>query len=248
MVRNNVQSALIFEDDADWDVAFRHQMVLAADAVNFVTTSPPGPESPFGNDWDILSLGHCAAVPQQDTENYFVIPQDPTVLPPAARLEWEKPDMGPWEEGELGDTQTRLYFRTAWLSCLTAYAVSLRGAQKILYRQSMVPWNEPVDNGIGTMCKNGELDMSCVSVFPTLVGISKPAGSANRGSDIRDQDNVYIHEQGWSEMVLYSIRQNVPRLLTGLKTFVATHSPAPDKTMSQLTSAVGHGEYLVDNV
>jgi len=86
MVENNIGSALIMEDDADWDIRIRDQLVdfakasrelnnradqqrsLAVNhtsegtAIHFedITNEQPSNQhdSPFGSSWDILWLGH----------------------------------------------------------------------------------------------------------------------------------------------------------------------------------------------
>ena len=255
MIRDNIQSAVIFEDDADWDVAIKYQMLQAARATRFVTEQPEEGSfsSPYGNDWDIIWLGHCAAGPDPDSDRRFVVTDDPTVLPPWSRAEFIRPDMDPWEEDsdDYLNYQTRIYFKSVWNSCTAAYAISLRGAEKVVFTQSMVPFNDPVDNGMGAMCSRHLLNFSCVAPFPTIVGISKPAGPSNRGSDIRGLDDDAISELGWSERLMYSTRQNIPRILTGAEDFVNVFSAVDDRppmTREEIGGGIGHGEWLLGGV
>ena len=189
MIRGNIQSALVFEDDADWDVAIKYQSLQAARATRFITEQPDKGEtlSPYGDDWDIIWLGHCAANTDPGSDRRFVVTDDPTVLPPWSRSEFVKPDMSMWEEDtdDFLSLQTRIYFKSSWNSCTAAYAISLRGAEKVVFTESMVPFNDPVDNGMGAMCNQHLLDFTCIAPFPTVVGISKAAGTSNKGSDIR---------------------------------------------------------------
>ncbi|OQU96141.1 hypothetical protein CLAIMM_02264 [Cladophialophora immunda] len=250
MLRDNIQSALVFEDDADWDLAIKYQAMQAAQATRFLTAQPEDekPLSPYGDYWDIIWFGHCAAQTDPEFDRRFVVTDDPTVLPPWARSEFVQPDMSIWEEDsdDYLNFQTRIYFRSSWNSCTAAYAISLRGAEKVVFTESMVPFNDPVDNGMGAMCNRHALDFTCIAPFPTVVGISKPAGASNRGSDIRGLDNVQVVEQGWSERLMYSTRQNIPRILTGEEEFVSVfpEDSVPPLTVKDIGRGMGHPEWV----
>ncbi|OAL23793.1 hypothetical protein AYO22_06112 [Fonsecaea multimorphosa] len=250
MVRDNIQSAMVFEDDADWDLAIKYQMMQAAQATRFVTAQPEEekPLSPYGDYWDIIWFGHCAADTDKTNDRRFVVMDDPTVLPPWSRSEFVHPDMSIWEEDsdDYLNFQTRIYFRSSWNSCTAAYAISLRGAEKVVFTESMVPFNDPVDNGMGAMCKEQTLDFTCIAPFPTVVGVSKPAGASNRGSDIRGLDDESIIEQGRSEKIMYSTRQNIPRILTGEDEFVSVfpEDQVPPLTVKEIGRGRGHREWV----
>ncbi|THZ16366.1 hypothetical protein D6C91_06388 [Aureobasidium pullulans] len=253
MVASNIQSAMIFEDDADWDVGLRAQMAELARGARWLSgkeTEDSHPRSPYGDDWDLLWVGHCSTRPRSGDNRRWVIPKDPTVTPPDHRREFEKPSMEKWETGPNADNQTRLVFVPEWGSCTAAYALSLRGAQKMLYRQSLMPFNNPIDDGMGHMCGGGVAEgipFNCIAPFPAIVGVSRPAGGANRASDIEDRpqdDNVDISSH--SEGLVFPVRQNIDRLLRQEMEFV---SEFPDVTgaklhLANITSARGHGEYL----
>lgn len=48
---------MILEDDADWDVEIKEQVVRAQDSLRKLTE--PGTEDLWGTEWDVLYLGHC---------------------------------------------------------------------------------------------------------------------------------------------------------------------------------------------
>lgn len=82
MLEHGIQSALILEDDADFDIYIREQLVDFASASRFLQSSAaPRPErgdsdlevpfehiinatseivSPYGDSWDVLWLGHVS--------------------------------------------------------------------------------------------------------------------------------------------------------------------------------------------
>jgi len=246
MVHHNVASALVFEDDADWDVSLKMQMVQFARGARFLLNTPEDqiPYSPYGDGWDILWVGHCSTESHPGDNRRFVIPNDPTVLPPHARVEFEKPDMTPFESGPGGNTSTRIVHIPMWGSCSPAWAISLQGAKKILYHESTLPFNDPVDNGVGYMCLHKKSNFTCVAPFPTLIGISKPAGNRSRWSDIIEDisHDKSIEEMPLSERLMFPTRQNIDRLLRGETVFKSQFPEVTGEEMNieEIGRAVGH--------
>jgi len=249
MVQQRIQSALIFEDDADWDVAIKAQMLQVARGSRWLLDSSGDrvPSSPYGDGWDVLWIGHCSAEPID--RRRWVIPKDPTVVPPSDRGYWFKPDMTSWESGPFPDTQTRLIFRSGFGGCSAAWAISLAGAEKILYRLSMSPFNDAIDMGVSTMCADGTLGINCISPFPAIIGVSKPAGSIQRGSDIRVESSDTpdgVREQAESEKLVFSTRLNIERLIARDTHFESSYPAITGRYMSleNIESGVGHGEWV----
>ena len=250
IVHEKVSTALIFEDDADWDVSFKTQLVQFARGSRYILKTPRDKalHSPYGDDWDMLWLGHCGTwVYPEDNRRFFVIPQDPTVEPPEYRQNVDAPDMSHWEAGPDGDKQTRIVFNAEGGVCTAGYAISQRGARKALYHMSMLPYNSPVDWGFANLCKHKAYDFTCVSVFPQLIGVSRPLGNSSRWSDIgygSDADRQI--EPANSQHLVYSTRLNMGNLLDGKTVF---DSQFPDITPPQMDikdigRAIGHIETL----
>ncbi|EKG11920.1 hypothetical protein MPH_10964 [Macrophomina phaseolina MS6] len=67
----NFSSALIMEDDADWDVKIHEQAALVAEAVrNLTVPKTETREWPWGEDWDVIWLGHCGErLPYEDEDD-----------------------------------------------------------------------------------------------------------------------------------------------------------------------------------
>lgn len=250
MVRENVASALIFEDDADWDVSFKQQMVQFARGSRFITntTHPEKSASPYGDNWDILWIGHCGTwYHEEDNRRMFVIPQDPTAEPLQLRQNVDQPDLSHWETGPHADPRTRIVFNSKGGVCTAGYAISQQGARKALFHMSMIPYNDPVDWGYVNLCNDKKMNMTCVSVFPQLVGVSRPTANTSKYSDIgygSDEDRVV--EEAKSLHIVYSTRLNMEKLLMGDTVF---DSQFPDITGPQMDikdigAAVGHAEIL----
>ena len=250
MVHERVSTALIFEDDADWDVALKHQLVQFARGSRFITntTEKETPHSPYGDDWDILWIGHCGTwVLPADNRRFFVIPNDPTVEPPEfLKSNVDQPNMTHWESGPDGVNHTRIVFRSEGAVCTAAYAISQRGARKALYHMSMEPYNSAVDWGLINLCKNKEYDFTCISPWPQLVGVSRPTANTAKWSDIGyGSDSDRTVEQGTSLHLVYPTRQNIGNMLKGKKVFDSLYPDwAPPASIIEIGKAVGHIEIL----
>jgi len=261
IVKNNIQSAVIMEDDANWDVALKHQLVQFARGSRWLVNQDEDvmPSSPYGDGWDMLWLGHCSSLYVDSDPRRWVIPNDPTVIPPHLRDGYYKPDMTAWEAWNSTHPQasnsTRVVFKSGWNTCFAAYAVSLRGAMKILLHMSMLPVSEPIDNGVGNMVKypDSHSNFSAITSFPTIFGISRPAGSASKNSDIESYSNV-INTKPTAERLQFPIRKNIDQMLRGGDEFEGEYfeehmynKPGEWKTphkrkWADIIGAVGHAE------
>lgn len=245
MLDRRIATAVVFEDDADWEVTFRQQLLQFARGSRYITgTEPKGgfvPSSPYGEDWDVLWLGHCNSRPTNGDNKRFVMEHDPTVVPPNVRQSWEQPITRYWDKPG-SDYKTRVIFRTSDSSCTTSYVISLKGAQKALYYLSMNPSNDPIDNAMGHLCGDADKDFKCISAFPTLVGISKPAGSSDRGSDVgHEPGEASISDKAHSERLVYSTRMNLQNLLTGKQKMVSAYPDnSPDANISDIAIPQGY--------
>ncbi|KAL6252988.1 hypothetical protein RBB50_000707 [Rhinocladiella similis] len=248
MVRRRIRSTMIFEDDSDWDVGFKSQMLQVARGTRWLLnqTDESQTHSPYGDGWDVIWLGHCGASPDPKDKRRWVIPQDPTVLPPRKRWSlfgFNQADMSPWQPA---DNQTRILYVPVSGVCSAGWAISLAGAEKILYYQSMIPFGKPVDEGVGAMCKDKALGLRCIAPWPQIIGISKPAGPKSRGSDIMDFKPTDVREKPTSHGVMFSTRLNIERLIAREATFETQYPDYTGQfmTLEQIGDAVGHGEIL----
>ena len=248
MVERRIRSAAVFEDDADWDVAFKHQLIQLARGSRFLLGTPTDilPSSPYGDDWDVLWIGHCGTTIDPEDNRRWVIPHDPTVVPPFYRDEFVQPDMTPWELGPNADPSTRIVHMGGGNICTSGYIISLRGAEKLLYHMSMQPYNQPIDVGMGVACTLKWSNFTCISPFPTIVGVSKPAGDSRRWSDLGHvPELITIDEKGHSERLSFSSRQNIDRLLMGQDYFESRFPEVyPAMSLVDIARGVGHAEWI----
>ncbi|KAI4120958.1 MAG: hypothetical protein LQ338_006653 [Usnochroma carphineum] len=213
VVRERISTALVLEDDSDWDVSFRDQLADLATGSRYISGTPTTPRSPYGDDWDFLWLGHCSAQQDPADQRRFVIENDDTVPPPNHRVNFNKvPDLN----GLGYDNSTRMVFRANNGVCLYSYALSYRGAQKVLRWQNHVTVFNPIDMAIGYQCRD-DPNFKCIAVFPQLVDSHKAAGPQSRDSDIGSFDPKNIREKGFTHNIARSTRLNVDNLMFGGK-------------------------------
>lgn len=82
IVEEGIGSGIILEDNADWDVNIKTQLQSFALAVRALQgTTNTKTFSPYGDDWDILWLGHCGLECKTDLP-YYQSANDPTVPEP----------------------------------------------------------------------------------------------------------------------------------------------------------------------
>ncbi|KAJ5925280.1 hypothetical protein N7454_007919 [Penicillium verhagenii] len=228
VVESSDTTALILEDDADWDVNIKSQLTEFARGLHTVQGSTKVTrEAPYGTDWDVLWIGTCLTGPVSNETHFYAIPNDPTVASVKQRGgAIGIPDR--WQE-DFPEDSTRYIYQAETGCCLYGYAVTSRGARKILASLSIDHLEIPVDNALSNMCGgiNGRPRIDCYSPSPGLIGTYKRAGPSSRDSDIETYDASNIHEERSWNMV-YSARRNVHRLVAGEKTFHNQWREAPE--------------------
>lgn len=230
-VEDDLSSAIVLDDDLDWDIRLKEQMHTFALSTrtltqplaiknqaestyadpsfpdplgsNKVTEVPYGARpatiqpsnSAYGDEWDVLWLGHCGmSLPSQRTPNLskgrVILTPDPTV----AVADIISID------GNTADNQTRIYHHVDNPECSLAYAVSQRGARRILYEISSRNETEGFEGVLKELC-NGvdgrERKLTCVTTQPSLFSRWR---TRNEGS---------------SEHVRWSVRINMGKYVRG---------------------------------
>lgn len=218
IIERKLSTAFIMEDDADWDVRLRSQMLEFAKGVRTVSKIPPTKpqDSPYGDDWDVLWPGHCGEIAPGENEPLYVINDDTTVAPKKHQ---------PWLV-TLADypEQTRIVHRGIAPICTFAYAVSQRGAQKLLHELAIKPQgNLKYDNALAFACRDRRVGLKCFSVEPMLFYHHRPAGNVAKDSDILDPhtgEESVIREKGTSDNIVWSARLNLEQMITGSEDYV----------------------------
>jgi hypothetical protein len=237
MVQNHIQSALILEDDVDWDILLRYQMLELARGTRNLRNPTLPMQSPYGDKWDLLTLGHIGVQNWLNRpQKYWVIENDPTVIAEPRRTWSRKPNLSPLA---LGGNHTRIVMEVRKLSATTAYAISLRAAATLLYDQALLPNAQAIDVAISTLCHT-ELytELFCLGVYPMLFGRYRAIGSKAKDSDRRTLSNEAKNGAGGyqskderreaeSEFTVFPVSLNIGRLLKGNNS-IAANDPQSD--------------------
>lgn len=181
MITHQYSSALILEDDVDWDINIKQQLTLIAPQIRALTNSTANEGlKPYGEKWDLLWLGHCGdAIPSSGAISIF----DQT-LPQSAK----------YRENDgtyitlTPKPQTRYIHTSQTPFCTYGYAVTNSAAQKIL-RLSKKGTRDIITTELRAWCQSGEL--RCVTVNPELFHHHKSKG--------RVSSEIAVVE-GWKEM------------------------------------------------
>ena len=148
--------------NAAWDTQIRSQLLGFRDAAKSLTNycaNASLQHGPYGNDWDLLWLGHCG----KNSEGFHYSTNDATEVPHT--LIWTAPDGRPL--GYLyASTDIRLTSdNPVGELCLSSYAVSYRGAKKLLSLAE--DWRGLMDQYVMERCQDG--DLKCVIQWPHIM-------------------------------------------------------------------------------
>ncbi|RAO69507.1 uncharacterized protein BHQ10_005519 [Talaromyces amestolkiae] len=251
IVENNLDSALILEDDADWDVRIHDQMYDFAEGVRALTMPLAGttnnyadpsyydplkggqPEelvfgqlpktvkpqiSPYGDDWDVLWIGHCGTeapnINLQDEEKAKksqsiprgrVVYYNDETVPQNHHLHVMEQERDP---REIFPDHTRTTHHVMGQICSLVYAVSQRGARRILYEMGVKKFSDPYDIMLRDICE-GVNDRPkgavCLSVEPGIFNHHRPVGPSAYHSDISEHLAPPV-EVAFTENIRYSAR------------------------------------------
>lgn len=242
-MNDRLTSALVIEDDADWSLLLKDQLAFFAQGAQYILSpikdsntapplssssspaspglpllQPPSPHSPYGDSWDLLWLGHCGTEIMANDTYRFVVENDMTV-PPTPRLINFGPSTPDLKKEGLTPS-SRVVFTASSGLCTYAYALSYKGASKVLqYQNSQIDEFHPIDLGLAKMCKE-EDNFHCIGVFPQIIDSHKKKGKSQGDSDIArtsEMEEGEIREKGYTPNVVHSVRCNLDRLVRGEK-------------------------------
>ncbi|OTA65922.1 glycosyltransferase family 25 protein [Hypoxylon sp. EC38] len=240
IIEEDLSSALIMEDDMDWDVRLKPQLERVAQGARALLSSASKPNSPYGDDWDLMWLGHCGEVfPELLDENKEKPIDDPGIRYMSRKFVIENDLTVPPKDKVTGlidfkssPEYTRWVHITGAPICTFAYALSARGARKVLFDLSVDHLTGPFDNALAGLCRravstwgteNPEeagdrgLDTKCISVTPPIFFHHKAKGLVNGDSDIQTVNDGEIREKGRTENIVWSARNNIKNMIMGTK-------------------------------
>lgn len=263
VVEQDLGSAVIFEDDVDWDIRIKDQLqkfALAARALTqplkedstksryadttFLEDRDPAyqPEgmsidaipatkepqiSPYGDNWDVLWLGHCgirrpqvsmdAAYAQiaRGIPKGFVVHENDATVPERHYINVFDNDAHARFREDFPD-HTRVVHHPMDAICSLTYAVSQRGARSLLYELGIKKFDDHFDIMLREYCDgtDGRDKHVCLTVQPTLFDHHRPAGLISHESDISVHDGK-VRDRASTANIRFSTRLNVEKLLRG---------------------------------
>ncbi|KXJ86585.1 hypothetical protein Micbo1qcDRAFT_179839 [Microdochium bolleyi] len=181
VVSSDLESALIVEDDVDWDLRIKHQMQLISDNIREFTRAgdDPADTTPYGSastGWDVLWIGHCGSM----SDN--LDGTDPSLRKPIFYRDSTRPTNAQYRGwardfvvNEVPDGH-RAVFESRMTICTFAYAVSRRGAYNLLDLATRAN-SEAFDVALHEYCRDKKLKRIMVS--PQVFNHYEP--SADRG-------------------------------------------------------------------
>ena len=162
IVNEGISSALLMSGDAAWDARIRSQLVgfrvaaksIANDSANFSLQ-----DGPYGNDWDLLWLGHCGKI----SEGFSTATNNATKVPHASA--WTTSEGHPLEYPHASTDICLTSDLPIGKLCLSSYAVSDRGAAKLLRLAEY--WKGPMAQYLMERCQDG--DVKCIIQWPQIM-------------------------------------------------------------------------------
>ncbi|KHN97457.1 Glycosyl transferase, family 25 [Metarhizium album ARSEF 1941] len=265
VVRRNLSSALIMEDDVDWDVRIRqqlHDFALSSRALTQPLRFQPGtyadptypnpvegspnkvpdlnfstlPDtirpltSPYGDNWDVLWLGHCGMSFASEKNALMakgrVVHMNDVSVPPKRNLWSLSP---PFLLVDDYPAHTRVVQHVQEGVCSLAYAVSQRGAQKMLREIALKPVTAPFDILLRFYCEgtSGLTKQECLGVSPPLFSHHRPIGAISSSSDISKHTGGFRNEAG-TDMIRFSVRLNAGVIIDGSTNYVDQFPDPPE--------------------
>jgi hypothetical protein len=226
VVETGASTALIIEDDVDWDVRLRtvlDDFATASRSLHNLTS--PGPtnfrdlpptqivNSPYGEQWDVLWLGHCGMFLARS--GALIIKDNDETVPKLQYLksfeDWSPSPLTPYPP------HSRMFMQQATdPSCSFAYAVSQKAARAVLHDIGIRRLTGPFDNMLRGWCVG--LDSSeahaCYGVLPQLFDHYRREGKTDGDSDINAHGGG-VREKAQTLNIRWSTRLNMERLLHG---------------------------------
>ncbi|KIX93269.1 uncharacterized protein Z520_10912 [Fonsecaea multimorphosa CBS 102226] len=250
IISDRLSSALIFEDDAEWDINIKSQLVDFARGLHYLqrVEKPEALHSPYGDDWDVLWLGYCGAKSRSGDHSYWITHDDPTVVPEPLRTETRKEGNRYLDDSAepLQGTFTRVVTEPYNIRCLYAYAVSQRGARRFLYNYSIRAKARTADVAVSEFCSDGVSGARCFAPFPQFVDNYLAAGDTAKDSD-RRQFHSEFRVQGTSNNIVFPAKTNLETFINNSRLY---QSRWPDRTLTESINPDtyifprGYGVYL----
>jgi hypothetical protein len=169
-------TALILEDDIDFDLRVATQMQLMSKGVRELLKIPDTDLTPYGTDWDVIWIGHCGERAQGP--GYLDYRDDSRVTTEGFHGFSKKL----WMD-EVPEYHRRIQPAVQPI-CTFAYAVTAASAQKILQVLGSGK-DEAYDVGLQHQCTTGHL--RCFTIVPQVMQQYEPAEGTGYITNINEE-------------------------------------------------------------
>ena len=144
----------------------------------------------------------------KDDARVYVILNDPSV-PNLTNLRSDNK-----EEMKQFPNHSRLIHMAGEPLCSFAYAISAKGAQKLLYGTAIKELRGIFDNALSWWCTDHSQNATCLVAQPPYFFHHRPAGKSNKASDIQDYGTT-VNVKGHSQNIRWSTKLNLEKLRLG---------------------------------
>ena len=179
VIASDFTTTLIVEDDVDFDVNLKQEIGLVSDNVRAYTNVSATDNTPYGMEWDILWLGHCGTVTEQDTPGPRYV--DATRCKTELYSGWSKSFL----RQNLEEDHRIVQWAGATTICTFGFGVNKYTAQKVLDVASRGA-DEAYDVALSHACSSREL--RCLVVNPQLMNHYEPPKDAGYLSPVHVGD------------------------------------------------------------
>lgn len=237
VVQEDLATALVLEDDVDWDMRLLQQLQDFAKMSNALLSKVDDGQrvrikfeelstsisltsttaSPYGDGWDVLLFGNCG-VDIDPTKAHVVHTHDDTV-PDLIHIHiYGDPGnlrLNPYP------THARVAGYAVEQTCTYAYAVTQQAARRILFDLGLERLNQPIDMMLRDWCEGKFPEQGpprrCIGVMPSLFESYRREGPTQGDSDIDgDKDHIGYRAKSGTPNIQRSVRMNLRKLLDGV--------------------------------
>ncbi|KAH8807897.1 hypothetical protein F5884DRAFT_881435 [Xylogone sp. PMI_703] len=174
VIEENIETAIIVEDDADWDVnihdIFRElsKQMRKGELRKERPSREEMRRAPYGLDWDLLYIGSCWDLPNEDNRPKHQTYDDPFAPNSQEMSGSYRNELEGWGVKLAPNTRMRVLAPSWYSVCTIGYAVTRQGAQKLLYTVGNGEGlNSPIDLAMSDRIQKGYL--RAYTVIPPLV-------------------------------------------------------------------------------
>lgn len=237
MLDENIETAMIVEDDVDWDIHVRDVFTELshnlAQQTLFPSLSPRSNQTiaPYGKgivrrrfvtchvvlanlfptkglDWDILYVGSAWDIPNEENRPPHLLYHDPFAPTRDQTGGSYVNELEGWGAKVTNTSRHRLVAPSWYPVSTIGYAVTKKGAQKLLYNLGYKGFGSPIDLAMIDLIKKGVVDS--YTIIPPIVTRFRTGGA--KDSDIDEVKPEDAEAEPGSENLNMSARKAMERL------------------------------------